>query len=266
MFAHVALLAAITTASPTPTAGDIYRAALKRLTQLSQPPYIDMTAHWKVLAETPQGEQPGAFDERVLFDSTARRECVLFLPYSPDSRALIGRSYFAPDMWLIRRPVERTAQTEQPDFAPDLSDLRTIAAVVSVAKPSYEITFAGAVSITNGGGTSYHLILRPLRDPWKHNLRELWINAATFDIMRAVLVGDYRPDPQALLEQTTVAEDFGSVGPYWMVVHHTWTYRDAPSDTTFQYDVQAVSMKFPDVIPAWYFDAAQFDRHRSEVR
>jgi hypothetical protein len=267
MLALAALLGALVTVQPaaTPNPVDIYRAALRRLADLPQPAYIDTTMHWKVLAQTPQDTQPFAFDERVLFDSAARRECVLFVPYSSDSHVIIGQSYFAPDMWLLHKPPERSPQNVHPDFAPDLSDLKTIAAVVSVARPSYKIRPAGIDPLTNGGGSAYHLVLDPQSDPWRHNIRELWVNASNFNIMRAVLVGDYRPDQGQLLEQTTVVEDFGSVGPYWVVIHHTWSYRDAPDGVTYQYDVTAQNMSFPSAIPAWYFDEAQFKLHRSEV-
>lgn len=266
MFALAALLVALATPAPAmPDPAAIYRSALQRLAAFPQPTFIDSTMRWKVLAETPQGRQPAIFDERVLFDSAKRRECVLFVPYSDTSRVIVGQSYFAPDMWLIRKPPDRRQGTNRADFSPDLSDLRTIAAVVSVAKPSYEITLAGIDSLTNGGGTAYHLVLKPLSDPWKHNLRELWVNSANANIMRAVLVGDYRPDNGQLLEQTTVAEDFGSVGPYWVVIHHTWSYRDAPNSVLFHYDATAQNMSFPSAIPAWYFDEAQFARHRGEV-
>jgi hypothetical protein len=271
MLAFAVMLAALATAQPaaTPAPVDVYRSALKRLAALQQPAYIDTTMDWKVLARTPQGDQPAEFDERVLFDSTQRRECVLFVPYTSDSSVIIGQSYFAPDVWLIHRRLAETAAQQAaspaPNFAPDLSDLKTIASVVSVAKPSYKIQYAGTDKLTNGGGEAYHLRLDPLSEPAKHNLRELWVSATTGNIVRAVLVGDYRPDPQSLLEQTTVSEDFGPVGPYWMVIHHTWSYRDAPDGITFQYDVTAKNMSFPATIPAWYFDERQFAHHRSEV-
>lgn len=257
--------AATPAAMPTPDPAAIYRSALEHLSTLAQPAYIDTTMHWKVVADGPQGAQGSVFDERVLFDSMARRECVLFVPYTPDSRVIIGQSYFAPDMWLIHKPGVRQQQTTQPDFSPDLSDLKTIAAVVSVAKPSYDITLAGTAPLTNGGGTAYHLVLEPVSDPWKHNLRELWVSSTNFNVVRAVLVGDYRPDNGQLVEQTTVAEDFGQVGPYWVVIHHMWSYRDAPNGISFQYDTTATNMSFPATIPAWYFDEAQFARHRSQV-
>lgn len=262
LLAQLATATAAPASSPSATA--IYLSALRRLESLPQPAFIDSTMHWKVLAQTQQGDRASEFDERVLFDSTARRECVLFVPYTPDSDSIIGSSYFAPDMWLVHKPPERSAQQTNTNFSPDLSDLRTIAAVVTVAKPAYDITLAGTDPLTKGG-RAYHLVLKPLSDPWKHNLRELWINTATFDIMRAVLVGDYRPDTTQLVERTTVAEDFGSVGPYWVVIHHTWSYRDAPNAVLFQYDVTDQQMAFPASIPAWYFDERQFARHRSEV-
>lgn len=277
MLAQIALLFAAATAPPAPTPVDIYRSALKRLASLPQPAYIDTVQRWKVLAQTPQGAQPSSFDERVLFDSTTRRECVLVMPYTPDSQVIIGPSYFAPDMWLVQRRLQSLVQSRapaatpqpvsktQPNFAPDLSDLRTIASVVSVAKPSYAISVAGIDKLTNGGGTAYHLQLKPVNDPWKHNLRDLWVNTANDNIMRAVIVGDYRMLPGQLLEQTTVAEDFGPVGPYWMVVHHTWSYRDAPNSITHHYDATAQNMSFPSQIPAWYFDEAQFNKHRAQV-
>lgn len=283
MLALAVWLGALAAAHPatTPDPVDIYRSALKRLSALQQPAYIDTTMDWKVLAHTSQGDQPSRFDERVLFDSTTRRECVLFVPYTSDSGVIIGPSYFAPDVWLIHRRLEETVARQRaaaesasavppsaspaPNFAPDLSDLKTIASVVSVAKPSYKIQYAGTDKLTNGGGEAYHIKLDPLSEPAKHNLRELWVSASTGNIVRAVIVGDYRPDQHSLLEQTTVAEDFGPVGPYWMVIHHTWSYRDAPDGVTFQYDVTAKNMSFPATIPAWYFDERQFARHRSEV-
>jgi hypothetical protein len=279
MLVLAALLGTLATAAPGPPPAptEIYKAALKRLSSLSQPGYIDSVQHWKVLAQTPQGAQPSEFDERVLFDSTARRECVLFVPYTPDSQVIIGPSYFAPDMWLVQRRLQSLAQAQvgaatpapvsntQPNFAPDLSDLHTIASVVSIAKPSYAVTEAGIDKLTNGGGAAYHLKLDPLNDPWKHNLRELWVNTANDNIVRAVIVGDYRMLPGQLVEQTTVYEDFGQVGPYWMVIHHTWSYRDAPNGVTYHYDATATKMSFPSAIPAWYFDEAQFNQHRAEV-
>lgn len=256
-----AALLALSLPSPSPAPEDIYRAALRRLATLPQPAYIDDTEHREMVAETPAGRAPAAFDERVLFDCTARRETVFILPYSVKSSVIFSQSYFAPDMWLIHRPAPNAAPS---DFSPDLSDLKTIASLVSVAKPSYDIRLAGVDKLSNGV-TAYHLTLRPLGDPLKHNLRELWVNTVDSNIMRAVVFGNYRPDPDARLEQSTAYEDFGQVGPYWVVIHHTWAYTDMFAQLTIHFESTAQKMSFPHEIPAWYFDQTQFDAHRSQV-
>lgn len=268
----IALVFAFAVAHPDPAVSatappaiEIYRKALQRLVRLPQPSYIDDTEYWNVLAITPQQQLPDTHSERVLFDSTARRECVLFTPYSPRTPVIIGSSYFAPDVWLLHHPSAQQQNASASNFAPDLSDLKTIANVVAVGKESYQITYAGLDKMTNGGGMAYHLVLHPLSDPHRHNLRELWVRSATFDIVRAVMVGVYRPDNNSLAQETTVAEDFGPIGPYWLVIHHNWSYRDASANVSYKYDTWSVKMSFPRSIPAWYFDSAEFERHRTEV-
>ena len=237
----------------------MYRAALQRLATLPQPAYIDQTSHRIVLQQTPQGNISSALDERVLFNSKTRRECVFILPYSDHSQVLFSRSYFAPDVWLIHPALPPGARI---NFTPDLSDLKTIAVVTSAS--SYTVRLAGVNALSNGG-TAYHLILTPTQDPRVHNLRELWVNAKTYDIMRAVIVGAYAPDPRAPVEPSTVTEDFGQVGPYWVVIHHTWTYNDMLDHVLFRFEDTATEMRFPPSIPDWYFDKAQFTAHRSQV-
>lgn len=260
LFAVLAVLAAVSAPAPA----EIYTSALTRLETLRQPAYIDTSQYWTEMTDIDGQQVPSAWLERVLFDSTARRECVLRVPYAPSEAVLISDSYFAPDMWLVHKPTVH-APAGQSNFAPDLSDLKTIAQIVSVAKPSYDIRLAGIDPVSNGGGQAYHLVLRPLDDPIRHNLRELWVSTTTYDIIRAVLVGYYRPDNLHVVQLTTVSEDFGEIGGYRLVVDHTWTYRDITSGATFEYRSAITQASFPAAIPAWYFDERQFVPHRFEV-
>ena len=251
--------------APAMTPLEIYRAALLHIAGQPQPAFIDTQDDWKMKVAAPDGDHYVRFAERRLFDSAGRRECVLALPYTPDSYTIVGESYFAPDMWLIKHPSKAPGQMGRSGFSPDLSDLHTIASVVSVPKPSYTITLAGTDNLNNGGGTAYHLKLAPLNEPLKHNLREMWIDTQTFAVDRAVLFGDYAPRPLDLVERTTVTEDFGQVGPYWVMIHDVWTWRDAVNNVDFTYDATFEKMSFPGEIPSWYFDRKQFDKRRSEV-
>lgn len=268
----LAALLALVSPAPSPAPDDIYRSALARLASLPQPPFIDTTEHRIIVSETPNGNVPAAWNERVLYDSTARRECVLILPYSGTSQVVFSQSFFAPDMWLVHHTAVAAAPhagapakaQQRGDFTPDLSDLKVIASVVSVAKPSYHIRLAGSDKLSNGG-TAYHMVLEPLANPAIHNLRELWVDASNFNIMRAVIDAKYAPDPGAPVEPTTVAEDFSQVGPYWIVIHRTWTYRALIKHILVHFDSTETNMSFPRHIPAWYFDEAQFNAHRAEV-
>ncbi|MGZ3539593.1 MAG: hypothetical protein ACXVAF_00185 [Vulcanimicrobiaceae bacterium] len=266
MIAEIALLVAVSSPSPPPdNPYQIYKVAMQRLATLDQPSYIDDTEHWTLATFTGHEEATSEHFQRTIFDSLNRRENVMAVPFSARDEPLIGDSYFAPDTWLMGKRAQPSAPPAQaPNMAPDLSDLRTIASVVTVAKPSYDIRLVGIDSLT-GGGTAYHLSFHPLLDPMKHNLRELWINTSTHDIMRAIIEGIYRPTPRDILQDTYVLEDFGRIGPYWLVMHHVWTYGAPFSGRRYQYDVTSTQMQFPERVPDWFFDEAAFEKHLGEV-
>jgi hypothetical protein len=236
---------------------------MRRLTQLPQPKYIVSTEHWVTLVTYNGNSDTSEWDERRVFNSQTRRECVLSQPFKP-APPRIGESYFAPDGWLISHYNGPALNPVVQSLEPDPSDLRTIASVVAVAKPSYDIELAGIDSLTRGG-SAYHLKLRPRLNPKVHNLRDLWINTQTDDIMRAIIEGLYRPDYNAVAADTFVTEDFGRVGTYWLMIHHVWTYEAPFSPQRFQYNATAVTMEFPDSLPDWFFDSKQFSQHYGDV-
>lgn len=66
--------------------------------------------------------------------------------------------------------------------------LKTIALVTSSAR-AYHISLVGIEPDENG--PAYHLALRPLRDPLKYRLRDLWIDRNTFVTDRARVGGNF---------------------------------------------------------------------------
>ena len=251
--------------TPTPNPYQIYREALAHLYTLPQPDYIVDTQHWLSSTLYDGGAtNENVWDQRTVFDSRNHLECNLRVPYSPSEAPGIGESYFPPDVWLINRRTPTAQAADNPNMAPDLSDLKTIASVISVAKPSYDIRLVGIDNLTRNG-LAYHLLLRPLSDPVKHNLRELWIKTNSYDIVRAVIEGSYRPNYNLILQDTLVFEDFGQIGPYWLVTHKVWSYPYAFSHNTFRYEVTSTAMQFPATLPDWFFDSATFMRHSREV-
>lgn len=256
---EIILSATLAAATPTSDPFLIYAAAMQKLATLPEPAYIDATQRVVVTSAT----NYNVHDQRGLFRSSDRRENILTVPYSPRVEAFVGDSYFAPDAWLVHHTGAATLQSAG-SLNPDLSDLKVIANVVSVNKGTYDISLVGVEPLSNGG-SAYHLDLRPRSDPIRHNLRELWVNTQTNDIARAVLVGNYRPTFRDALQLTTAAEDFGQVGPYRLVIHYHCQYGGGIYGTRFDYDSTSEQMSFPACIPGWYFDSAEFARHRNEV-
>jgi|HubBroStandDraft_1064217.scaffolds.fasta_scaffold74325_1 hypothetical protein len=76
----------------------------------------------------------------------------------------------------------------------DLSDISTskpflphIGSTSTVVPRSYAVSDLG--DVMENGARLHHLALRPLRDPEKNRLRELWVDAKTFDVIHAKVSG-----------------------------------------------------------------------------
>lgn len=260
------LLGTLTSPQPSPAvdATQLYRLAMEQLASLDQPTYIDTTEKRVTTAASPQGTATGEQVLRAVFDSAARRECVFLEP--GDQEVVIGPSYFAPDMWILGKRPRPSPAPYEPDVAPDLTDIKVIADVVSIATPAYHIRYAAGGMTAHNGDRVDHIILDPLSDPKKHNLRELWIDTSTYRIDRAIIRGSYRPTPHDLIEETYALEDFGQVGAYWLVVHRIWTYAPPFSNVKVTFEATVQTMRFPDTLPAWLFDQAEFRKHSAELQ
>ncbi len=243
-------------ASPDPYA--IYTKAMQHLATLPEPRYIIDTQR-QIITTVRNGEVHDDTENvaRYVYDTNTRLECGFFLPFNRTDQPTIGPSYFGPDTWLVRKGFHSPANAT---LTPDLSDLKTIASIIVVGRPSYDIRLVGIEPLTNEG-SAYHLILRPRFDPVRHNLRELWVNTVTYNIARAVIEGVYRYDPNDLAEDTFVTEDFGSVGGYWLVIHKTWSYAKPFSPIKYEFNFSSMSMQFPPSVPPWLFDLRAFSAH-----
>ncbi len=263
----IAAVAASASPSPVPSASAdadayrIYAAAMRALETLDQPAFIDDTERRITTATVPGSGDVLSTDDRTdraLFDSMQRREVVFAEP--GDREVVIGPSYFAPDTWLLARQQRPAPQPSVPDVLPDLSDLKVIADVTAASSPSYDVRLA------ERNGAIAHLVLHPRKDPVKHNLRELWIDTTTSRILRAIVQGTYRPMPGEVLETSFALEDFGQVGPYWLVIHRKWTWAPPFSGVLLHFEATVQTMRFPQTLPAWVFDERAFRAHAGDLR
>jgi MucB/RseB N-terminal domain len=103
---------------------------------------------------------------------------------------LLGVPFLTPDYSFgIARPLQRAEATP----APSSTGLKTIA-VVSAPQHDYAVTSAGDETIA--GVATDHLKLRPLHDPNRYRLRELWIDPSTMLPRRAIVARNFTVAPE----------------------------------------------------------------------
>lgn len=103
-----------------------------------------------------------------------------------------------------------TAPPAPPNLAPD--PIGTIATATAVDR-AYAIDLAGTETL--GAYTCWHLRLRPLRDPQHYPLRELWIDQASYEVVRLVYAWPFNATT------ATITYDFAPAGAQriWSIVH-----------------------------------------------
>ncbi len=167
------------------------------------------------------------------------------LPY-----AYVGLQFLGPFAWALRTATN-VGSPSRGLSRPDIESLKSIATVTAIAKPVYDIRFIGLEKID--AHSVYHLRLRPLTNPQQHNLRELWIDAQTFDLSRARFVGFYGDAP------TEITTDLVTVSGYRITSHTTWGY--SAGGKSFDCSRETVKIVFVDTLPNWLFDGASYNRH-----
>jgi len=98
---------------------------------------------------------------------------------------------------------------------PSAPSLPVIAAVHANVRYPYNVSFVGFESVDNR--TTYHLQLDPRRAPDAYPLRELWIDATTFDVLQVVAQQFEHLGPIAIPYR--VSARYAEQGPYWLITH-----------------------------------------------
>lgn len=86
--------------------------------------------------------------------------------------------------------------------------LRTIATVNAVDR-AYTIANLGTEAL--GGLYVYHLRMHPRRDPGKYRLRDLWIDAYTYHVVKLVTQGNFTGPPMNAVPWEVTFQDIGGV-------------------------------------------------------
>lgn len=288
-----ALFAAIALASPspspastsTPSPQEIFDRTFARLASYPVAPFalvvLKDTFHAAPMVPGGQGGD-GQYPGRYAFRTSDRSENAA--PFIPGSKTLPAANVYrdqprGPFLWQIRAqtfraPNEtpapeqspaREQSTQRDAGEPPLPDvpepLKTIGHVVAYAPRKYTPTNDGIVMVN--GRPAYHLTLTPTSDPRLHNLREIWVDPMTFDLLKARYDGTYHPFPGTADSASEFVSEFKAVGPYWIEVHVQWNWTDFRDSLSWNFDRETFAIMFPDSLPDWVFDQKEYDRHRA---
>jgi hypothetical protein len=123
----------------------------------------------------------------------------------------------------------------------------------------YVVSYAGLESYENH--PVYHLTLRAVIDPNKHPWRDLWVDTTTFQVWKAHADAGGSSGP--LSGHAVAYVEFAPIGNFWMVKQATadGEGRFGFISDSAHYEYYFSDFGFPNTLPDWYFDEAQFDKH-----
>ncbi|HEX4015086.1 MAG TPA: aspartyl protease family protein [Candidatus Cybelea sp.] len=259
----------------TTSIAQIFERTFARLQSYPVPPYAIWTATWHTRAH-PMGYYSGESSSVDVNRYAVRLSDGMENVSAASTNgklppATIEPEFLGPFAWMLRSSVKVAPRDDEPSMVPDIAGFKTIAHVVAVANPSYTFNqtpsqhqtpsqkLEGSLPIENvEGRQAYHLELHPTSKPLVHNLRDLWIDVATYDLLEARFVGTYRPVPQAPISATEATVYFREVLGCWVVTRSLWNYDDPP--IRYQFDVQNDEIGLPATLPDWLFDQTAYDR------
>jgi hypothetical protein len=144
---------------------------------------------------------------------------------------------------------EFTAVAEPPNLAPDPFAPPSIATVVSIGR-AYDATLAGIETIE--GRSAYHLTLRPLGDPQRFPLRDVWVDTQSDEVDALTYVRKASGDAPL----GTVRYEFAPIGQqrYWAVARIEGELPVAGSAPIARPQATLKNVTLPATEPAWMFD------------
>lgn len=255
---------------PDPSPKQILSLALGRLFSYPVPEYVVWTSYWYITRTAPQlvTSTTGGWTNKTSAWHRAERfaertsDGLQNVTWSiPGRMGQLPDAHFSsvfegPFAWTLRSKVTAQRQASSP-MHPDISGLKTIATVTAHAQPAYALDLIGIEVVD--GHNAYHLQTRALTDPDLHNLRDVWVDTATFDIWKAHFVGSYPalvPYGTSPLVRSDITAYFREALVYWIAYRLTWTYDYDGSNFTF--DTQIGEIAFPGALPDWLFDATAY--------
>lgn len=257
VFASLGAFCAFLNADADVSPEDRYRGAVVWLATKSQAPYLEYVMDQ---ANSHKGRITGTLTENVVQRRADRRSWNLTLGGTmyPPQTVKIGRHYLIPDAFLPYRS-ESAPSGVLPAFdTPDPTALKTIATVRNTI--SYEVTLVANERL-DGCGEAAHLKLRPLHDPERYNVREMWVRLTDNRLCKGTFSSRlYQEQGEGMAYptiDTAVLDDRGLVVSWHSFVQYHFivaTYA-GNNDGSFS------NVKWTQQEPQYLFDRAQWTAH-----
>jgi hypothetical protein len=149
--------------------------------------------------------------------------------------------------------------TATPPHAPD-SPYRTIASVAASGGPAYEVTSA---QLESG---QWHLRVQPLHVPGTYILRELWADAATLELRKAVVADKLFIVAGPVYDQLdTMTFTLVNGREAIAQIRARANFDDQPGGDGSDVDYDFSDVSFPTTLPDWYFQPGSYGAHLSEA-
>jgi hypothetical protein len=255
-------------AAPSLTPNQIFSRTFERFGSYPVSQYVVWIDAWSVSVQFqfagPWGHM--THSERRAENLATNAENVSTVPLHPDVPPLLPHGevwpiFQGPFAWSLRQASVRPPRPNTPSTTLDTAGLKVIATVLAVAKPDYAITLAGIERI--GDRSAYHLQLRPNFNPATHQLRDVWADVETFDLLKVHLVGKYGGYGKSSqgISDSDETISFAPVRQYWIADGMTFTYTDS-SDRNFVFATKTTKIVFPETLPDWLFNANAYVQQR----
>jgi hypothetical protein len=166
---------------------------------------------------------------------------------------------------LVKRRAGEQPSTYESAAATPAREPHGLPVIGRVAAPArdYEPALVGIETLA--GARVYHLKLVPRFDPRHHPIRELYVDATTYDPRRIAIEVWAAAGP--VHSRPTVSVDFAPVAGVWMIAHATMDFVLRFGFLAYagsaEYRVSDVS--FPAAEPAWMFDQHALAQHVSSA-
>jgi hypothetical protein len=122
-------------------------------------------------------------------------------------------------------------------------------------------------SLIDSENGEYHLTLEPVSDPRRDRLRELWVDAKTFET-KQVIVDDrlfIQPGPIVPVYMQMEFVNYKGMAVIFRIQAVTRWMRDAREVQEQTDEFLFTNISFPDSLPSWYFEPKTYREHMAEA-